>query len=262
MGKENDIEVRRVKASELLGMNGFMSLAELVENLSVSESTIRRDLEILEDQGVIRRTRGGAVYVKDSPTHRLAFAEREMSAAAQKRAIAAEVAGLIPSGQTVILSGGTTCHQVAMALQGRRVSVITNCVSVASVLSADLATEVTIVGGYVYPRTGVALGPTAEAMIDGLHATQAVLSCAGVTEEGAFEINQMMAAVERKMIGIADETILAIDHSKFGKRAVMRLCGLDEVDIIVTDDGADEQTRAWLQGLGLRVIYAKTETDI
>ena len=257
MTSDLDMDDRREKEAEMLSVNGFMPLAELVQTLGVSESTVRRDLELLEEQGLIRRTHGGAVYVQDSPAHRLAFAERETTAARQKQAIAEVVAGLIPAGQAVLLDGGTTCFEIARAIRGRHLSVITNSVPIASLLSADLATEVTLIGGYVYPRTGVALGAMAEQHVAMLHAAQLVLSCAGVTQQGAFNANQMMVETERKMMEAADEIILAADHTKFGKRSVVELAALDAFDRIVTDDGCDEQTRAWLAELPAEVIYAR-----
>jgi DeoR family transcriptional regulator, fructose operon transcriptional repressor len=256
MATEVSIEDRRVKTAELLSQKGFMSLAELVQNLRVSESTIRRDLEILEEQGGIRRTHGGAVCVQDSFS-RLAFADREMSAKVQKQAIARAVAGLIPDGQTIILDGGTTCHEVARAIQGRRINVITNSVPIASLLSTDLATEVTLVGGYVYPRTGAALGPMAEQMLAGLHAGTLILSCAGLAAEGVFNPNQMMVGVERRMMEIADRVILAADHTKIGMRAVVKLCEVDVLDVIVTDSEVSVEARLWLDRVQVTVIYAE-----
>jgi DeoR/GlpR family transcriptional regulator of sugar metabolism len=241
---------------ELLSRQGFMSLAELVQVLDVSESTVRRDLEVFEEQGVIRRTHGGAVFIKDTSPHHLAFADRETNAATEKQVMARAIAEMIPAGQTIILNGGTTCFQVAKAIAGRHLSVITNSVPIASLLSLDLATEVTMVGGYVYPRTGVALGATAEQMFDGLHASLLVLSCAGLSPEGAFNANQMMVDVERKMMSIADQVIMAVDHTKLGTRAVVKLCDLEELDVIVTDAGVDEASREWLRGLKAKVIYA------
>jgi DeoR/GlpR family transcriptional regulator of sugar metabolism len=257
MATELGIDDRRDRAAQELSIKGFMSMAELVQALGVSESTIRRDLEVLEEQGVIRRTHGGAVYVQDTPAHRLAFAERETTARGEKQAIARAVAGLIPPAQTVILNGGTTCFEVAKALRGRHLNVITNSVPIASLLSTQMETEVTLVGGYVYPRTGVALGATAEQQLDMLHATQLVMSCAGVTRQGAFNSNQMMVGVERQMMSIAEEAILAVDHTKLGRRAVTKLCGLDELDVVVTDAGAPAEARAWLDKLDARVIYAE-----
>ena len=256
MATEISIEDRRVKTAELLSQKGFMSLAELVQNLRVSESTIRRDLEILEEQGGIRRTHGGAVCVQDSSS-RLAFADRETTARAQKQAIAKAVAGLIPDGQTIILDGGTTCHEVARAIQGRRINVITNSVPIASLLSTDLATEVTLVGGYVYPRTGAALGPMAEGMLAGLHAGTLILSCAGLAAEGVFNPNQMMVGVERRMMEIADRVILAADHTKVGMRAVVKLCEVGDLDVIVTDSEVSAEARSWLDRVQVTVIYAE-----
>jgi len=91
-----------------------------------------------------------------------------------------------------------------------------------------------------------------------LHATQLVMSCAGVTDDGAFNANQMMVEVERKMMEMADEVVLAVDHTKFGMRGVVKLCSLDELDVIVTDDATDARTREWLETHKARVIYAKS----
>jgi len=256
MATEVGIDDRRAQEMELISTNGFMSLTDLVQNVGVSESTIRRDLEVLEEQGLLRRTHGGAICLKDSPVHRLAFSDRQTTAVSEKAAIADAVARLIPPGRAVIINGGTTCYQVARSIQGRRLNVVTNSVPIASLLSADVTTEVTLIGGFLYPRTGVALGGMAERQLEGLHAAQMVLSCAGITEEGAFNTNQMMVDVERKMMQLADEVILAVDHTKFGARSLVRLCGLDEIDVIVTDAGVDAATRQWLAGLKARVIVA------
>ena len=88
-----------------------------------------------------------------------------------------------------------------------------------------------------------------------------MLSCAGVTRQAAFNVNQMMVETERKMMDAADEVILAADHTKFGKRSVVELAALDAFDRIVTDDGCDEQTRAWLNELPAEVIYARRPGD-
>lgn len=255
MATEINIGDRRLRAAELLSLKGFVSLAELVQELGVSESTVRRDLELLEEQSLIRRTHGGAVSVQNTP----ALADRRTSAAAEKKAIARAIAKLIPPGQTIILDGGTTCYEVAKALQGSHLNVITNSVPIASLLSVDIATEITLIGGYLYPRTGVALGAMAEQHLDMLQATQLVMSCAGMTHDGAFNANQMMVEAELKMMQAADEVILALDHTKFAKRSVAKLADPDEFDVIVTDSACDDETRNWLESLRAKVIYAELE---
>jgi len=234
-----------------------MPLGELSAALGVSESTVRRDLEVLENQGSIRRTHGGAVSLAEPPASRLGFSDRESTCVQEKRAIAAAVTRRIPNNQTVILDGGTTCYQVAAALAGRRISVVTNSVPIAALLAGEVNTEVTLIGGYLYPRTGVALGAMAEEMLASLQAAQVVMSCAAVHPDGLFNVNEMMTAVERRMIAVADEVILAVDHTKFGNRAIAPLCDWSDIDVLVTDAGTDEQTRQWLDQAGVTVIVAE-----
>jgi len=261
MATDIDIVDRRDKELQVLSSKGFASMTELVQLLSVSESTVRRDLETLEGQGVVRRTHGGAVLIKDSAGHRMAFNERQTTATAQKQAIAQAVAAMIPLNQTVLLDGGTTCYQVAKAIRGKRLNVITNSVPIASLLATDLEPEVTLIGGYVYPRTGVTLGATAQRMLADVHASQLVLSCAAIGPEGAFNANQMMVDVERAMMQAADQVILAVDSSKLGTRAVVRLCDLNELDAIVTDAQASDQARQWLAKLSIKVLYAELASE-
>ena len=257
MAQEKSISARRTIAMELVRTKGFVPLVELAKTLGVSESTARRDLEVLEETGSVRRTHGGVVSLAEPPTSRLGYAERQGSAVAEKRAIAGAVAARIPDDQTVILDGGTTCSHVAEALLGRRLSVITNSVPIAALLAAEVETEVTIIGGYLYPRTGVALGAMAEGMLANLWATQAVMSCAAVNVDGVFNVNEMMTAVERRMIQAADETILAVDHTKFNRRSIAALCDWSDINVVVTDAGIDDRTRSWLEGLGPELIVAE-----
>jgi DeoR/GlpR family transcriptional regulator of sugar metabolism len=253
LAQVDGIVKRRDEVAELICRKGFLSLAELSGVLGVSESTIRRDLEILEEQGLLRRTHGGAVSVQE-----LAAAnERQTTASAEKRGIARAVAGLIGEDQTVIIDGGTTCLQVAAALVGRRMSVITNSAQIASLLSGEVATEVTLIGGYLYPRTGVALGPMAEEMLGRFRAEQVVLSCAAANADGFFNGNEMMTSLQRRMIEVADHVIMAIDHTKFGKRAVAPLCNWSDVDVLVTDSDADAEWRAFLAQTGVKTILAE-----
>ncbi len=259
MSNDINLEDRRTKACEFLARKGFAGLTELAQYLAVSDSTARRDLETLEEQGIVKRTHGGAIYLKDSLGVRLGFADRQTTMAAAKAAIAQAALELIPDGQTILLDGGTTCYELAKALTGRRVNVITNSVHIASLLSSDLATEVTLLGGYVYPRTGVSLGDTALEQLGRLHASQLFLSCAGLTEEGAFNANQMMVEVEHAMMRAAEELILLVDQTKFGRRAVVKLCDLAELDVVVSDCAADERLGAALAAANVRTVIAQVQ---
>lgn len=257
MVQEAERPDRRSEALEVVNRKGFVSINELVELLGVSVSTVRRDLEALEAQGLVRRTHGGVISLAEPSVTRLGFADRTATAVAEKCAIAAVIAGMIEDHQTVILDGGTTCHRLAEALRGRRLCVVTNSVPIAAVLGAELSCEVTMIGGYLYPRTGVTLGSAAVEMLGALRAARAVMSCAAANPDGVFNVNEMMTAVEQRMIEVADEVILAVDHTKLGKRAIARLCEWGDVDVVVTDAGLDPDSRRWLEQLDVKLVVAE-----
>src|SRR6516225_4246944 len=171
-------ENRRRRLLEMITRQGYATLDELVRGLAVSESTVRRDLEALDLAGSIKRTHGGAVYtgeVRSMP----AFDDRTGTAAAEKRAIGSATAMLIEDGDTVLLDGGTTTLEVARALIGRRVQVVTNSLPIAQLLASNQETELVLIGGYVSPRTGVALGPLAIATMESIRVRLAVLGAGG-----------------------------------------------------------------------------------
>ena len=215
--------------------------------LGVSESTIRRDLEALDLAGSIKRTHGGAVYtgeVRSMP----AFDERTGTAAAEKRAIGLAAAALLEDGDTVLLDGGTTTLEVARALIGRRVQVVTNSLPIAQLLASSQQTDLILIGGYVYPRTGVALGPLAIATMQAIRVRTAILGAGGIVAEGIYNSNSLLVETERQMMSCGQEVMIVADHTKFGRLALARLCGLDEVDQVVVDSGLCDEDRAMLRG--------------
>jgi len=249
---------RRQQLSEVLARRGFADLSLLVDELKVSESTIRRDLDLLEQEGVVRRTHGGAVFVSDRFSA-LNYAARESTAVAEKQAIGKAVGRLINDGETVLLDGGTTTFQVARNLLTRSVQVVTNSLPIANLLSSAANVEMIFVGGYIYPRTGVALGPVTRQALASLNVNKAILGIAGITDEGLYNANVLMAEAEQQMMLSADEVIVAVDHSKFGKRALARLGGWDMVDRVVTDSHLDPKWQDVVRGLGAELILAPAE---
>jgi len=248
-------EERRQQLSEVLARRGFADLSALAAELGVSESTVRRDLTQLEEEGVARRTHGGAVFVSDRFSA-LNYSAREMTAVAEKQAIGRMVASLIEDGETILLDGGTTTFQVAKNLLSRTLQVVTNSLPIANVLSCAGKIELTFVGGYIYPRTGVALGPIVVQTLAPLHVNKAIISTAGITEEGLFNANMLMVESEQRMMASADEVIVVADSSKFGHKALARICGWDQVDRVVTDDRLAPEWQERLRGAGAEVILA------
>jgi DeoR/GlpR family transcriptional regulator of sugar metabolism len=241
---------------DLITRQGYATLEELVRILGVSESTIRRDLETLDLAGSIKRTHGGAIYtgeVRSMP----AFDERTGTAVAEKSAIGQATADLLEDGDTVLLDGGTTTLEVARALVGRRVQVVTNSLPIAQLLASSHQTDLVLIGGYVYPRTGVALGPLAIATMQSIRVRRAILGAGGIVMEGIYNSNSLLVESERQMMTCGQEVIIVADHSKFGRLALARLCGLEEVDRVVVDSGLGDEHRAMLESAGVRIHVAQ-----
>src|SRR5258708_5801605 len=151
---------RRGKLLELVRSQGFASLPNLTKELQVSESTVRRDLDYLEETGAAKRTRGGVFYTGPSP--KLAhFDQRQAGNWEKKRQIAAAAAALIEDGDTLLLDGGSTTYELAQLLVGRPLQVVTNSLPVANLFTSSNAGDLVMVGGNVQTRTEVTLGPHA-----------------------------------------------------------------------------------------------------
>jgi DeoR/GlpR family transcriptional regulator of sugar metabolism len=233
---------RRSRLLDIIRIRGFAALEELVRELGVSESTVRRDLDALEEQGSAKRTHGGVLYSGGMP--RLAeFDERQPANWAAKRAIAATAAGVIEDGETVLLDGGTTTYEVARLLVGRSLQVVTNSLPVANLFASEARTDLVLLGGYVSPRTGVCLGPYANELLGRLHVTTTVLSAAGIAEEGLFNAHLLLAETEQAMLKAASRVMVVADSSKFGRKSLTLVSGLDAIDLFVSDDGLPQRWR-------------------
>jgi DeoR/GlpR family transcriptional regulator of sugar metabolism len=251
-------ETRRRQLLDLIARQGFATLDELVRALGVSESTVRRDLEALDLAGSVKRTHGGAVYsgeVRAMP----ALEDRAAAATAEKQAIGRATAALIEDGESVLLDGGTTTLEVARCLVGRPIQVVTNSLPIAQLLTSSQATDLILIGGYVYPRTGVALGPLAITTMRGIRVRKAILGAGGVVADGVYNSNLLLVETERQMMSCGQEVLIVADHTKFGRLALARLCGLDEVRRVVTDPGLPDEYREVLEAAGLRLHLAALE---
>ncbi len=253
-------EQRRAQLLDVVGQKRFASLPDLVQRLHVSESTIRRDLEVLEEQGSVRRIHGGALYCGTSPKlpH---FESRQPAEWPEKRAIAQRTVKLIDDGDTVILDGGSTTYEVGRLLVGRPLHVVTNSLPVANLFAADTHSDLVLIGGNICPRSGVAQGPYADRMLAALRVRRTILSVAGVSDEGFFNNNLLLIETERAMMRAADEVTIVADHSKFGRQSLGHVCPLGEVNRVVADDGLAPEWREKLQRAGVELILAHPVTE-
>jgi len=254
------VDERRNRLLELVRKRGFASIPELVEELEVSESTVRRDLDVLEVNGSAKRTHGGVFYAGSSP--RLPhFEQRQPAQWDMKRGIALSAAGLIEDGDTVMLDGGSTTYEVARLLVGRPLQIVTNSLPVANLFAADAMTDLVLVGGYMHPRTGVMLGPYADKMLGELSVRRTVLSVAGVTLRGLYNSNLLLVETERAMIQAADETIVVADSTKFGHQSLAYLCELSEINRLVVDEGLSTDWRKKIEQVGVDTVIAERESQ-
>lgn len=223
--------------------------------MQVSESTIRRDLESLEELGAAKRTHGGVFYTGASPKlpH---FEERQPQQWDKKHAIADRAAALVSDGDTLLLDGGTTTYEVARRLIGRQLQVVTNSLPVAILFGSSPSTDLVLVGGYVYPRTGVSLGPYANQMLASVNVRRTILSVAGINERGFFNSNLLLVETEQAMMRAADEVIVVADSTKFGHQSLAHLCPLGEVDVLVVDGAIAPEWRDRVTAAGVRLIVA------
>jgi DeoR family transcriptional regulator, fructose operon transcriptional repressor len=252
------VETRRRRLLDLVSRQGFATLDELVKTLHVSESTVRRDLEALDLAGTVKRTHGGAVYsgeVRAMP----AFEDRVPTAIAEKRAIGRAAAAMLEDEDSVLLDGGTTTLEVARALLGRRIQVVTNSLPIAQLLASSQQTDLILIGGYVYPRTGVAMGPLAVATMQGIRVRKAILGAGGIMADGVYNSNLLLVETEHQMMACGQEVVIVADHTKFGRLALARLCGLFEVHRLVTDPGLPDDYRTILDAAGVTIHVASLE---
>src|SRR5262245_24707964 len=163
--------------------------------MKVSESTIRRDLDYWHQRGALKRTHGGAIYVGDA-SGLPALEERSTSQIEEKRAIARAAAERIRDGDAILLDGGTTTLEVARLLVGRPLQVVTNSLPIANLFASSRETDLVILGGYVYPKTGVALGPLTVRVMEDIHVHQTILSVGGITAKGLFNSNLLLVETE------------------------------------------------------------------
>jgi len=236
---------RHLRIRDLLGSQDFVDLDTLRRRLHTSESTIRRDLIALERAGALTRAHGGAL--SGAPGRQvLDFEWQSARMAEEKRRIAGATAALVENGQTLLLDGGSTVAAIARELTERSLHVMTNSLPIAQIFRDARRVEVTLTGGYLYPRLGVLLGPFCEQMLGSVAADLLIMGIGGVTENGFSNNDTLIVGSERKMIEVSRKVIVAADHTKFGRSAMIQLAPLEMADVVVSDSDLPETYRSLL----------------
>ena len=231
-------------------------VSELSKEFDVSEETIRRDLDKLEEDGHVIKSYGGAV-LNEKGSIDLPFNVRWKSNTQGKQRIAELICQEIEDGDHIILDASTTAVFIAKNIkQKRHLTVITNSIEILLELSDVSDWDIIATGGLLKAGSMSLLGKKAADSISAYNVDKAFLSCKGIDlEKGITDGNDETGGVKQNMISAADKVYLAVDSSKFGKTALSKICGLSEVDVIVTDEKPDNAWMDAFQRMGIACLY-------
>jgi DeoR family fructose operon transcriptional repressor len=247
---------RQLRIRQMLENRDFVDLETLCREFDTSESSIRRDLDLLEQSRQLRRVYGGAVALQTTPARAFDYATESARLSDEKNRIARAAAGLIEDGQTVILDGGSTVASVARELSARPMHIVTNSLPIAESLESLRNIELTLTGGYLDPRLRVMLGPFCEQMLGAIRADALIMGIGSITPSGFSNNNTLVVGSEQKMIEVAEKIIIVADHTKFGRGGMIPVAPLNAADIVVSDTGLAAEHVAMLRDSGVEVVLA------
>jgi DeoR family transcriptional regulator of aga operon len=237
---------------EELSTSGSVSVTELCERLGVSAATIRRDLELLEEQRLLTRTHGGAVAQMVS--YELPLRYRSARRQEQKRRIGQEAAGRIHDGAVIGLTGGTTTTEVARAIAHRPLTVVTNALNIASELAIRPNIKLVVTGGVARAETYELVGPIADRVVADLNLDIVFIGVDGMSAtDGLTTHHEIEAHTDRALMDRAANVVVVSDSSKLGRTAFVQICPIDAVHELVTDTDGDAGQLAAVRERGIRV---------
>ncbi|WP_198315557.1 DeoR/GlpR family DNA-binding transcription regulator [Chitinophaga tropicalis] len=233
---------------------GNVRVADLLAALDVSAVTIRKDLALLEEKKLLFRTHGNVSlanpYTKDRDVN-----EKENILADQKTRIGLKAAELIEPDDAIIIASGTTVLQLARAIpKEMRLTVLTSAMNISMALLDKPNVEIVQLGGIVRKTSTSVTGNYAESILDNFTCSKLFLGVDGIDpEQGCTTSNMMEATLNKAMIRTAQKTIILTDSSKFGRRGFGKICMLNEIDQIITDDGISSSMVQDLENIGVEV---------
>ena len=247
---------RREHILSYLRQHEYANVETLAENLTVSSMTIRRDLNKLEEQGLVRRTHGGATigqFINTQPHTE----ERRNHSPEEKVAIAQYAASMVQDGHSILLDAGTTCMDIARLITEKNIRVVTTDLAQAQFLCRYKNVEVYVPGGRVDDRTQSCLGGKVGAFLDDVHVDMAFLGCTSWDLcRGVTTPTEKRSTMKAKMIERADTSILVADSEKYGLYSFHKICDLQSLDLIVTDNRLSRVVQDDLRAAGVEIFCA------
>jgi DeoR family fructose operon transcriptional repressor len=250
---------RQQAMAGMIARDRRLSVSTAAESFGVTTETVRRDLAILEQQGLIHRVHGGAVPADALTPVELAVSERDRAAGPEKDRIAKAALDLLPDdGGVILLDAGTTTRRLAGILPtDRRLTLFTNAPSIALLVSGHPSVEVHLIGGRVRFTTHAAVGPTTVAALNNLRVDVSFLGTNGLTvQHGLTTPDADEAAVKAAMIAAGHRVVALTDSRKIGHDTLVRFGTCEQLHALVTDDGIGADDVAALQALDIDVVIA------
>lgn len=252
---------RHQEIIELVQAQGFVSTEELVERFDVSPQTIRRDLNELAEANKLRRNHGGATIATSSENS--SYHTRQVSYQNEKEKVAMALVQHIPDGATLFIDIGTTPEAIARALMvnHHQLRVVTNNLNVATMLMSKPDFSIILAGGEVRNKDG---GVTGEATLDFISQFRldfGILGISGIDYDGSLlDFDYHEVRVKRAIIENSRSVFLAVDHSKFGRNAMVKLGTLADVDLVITDQTPPKEIEAFAKEneVTIQVVYCSS----
>ncbi|MEG0178544.1 MAG: DeoR/GlpR family DNA-binding transcription regulator [Oscillospiraceae bacterium] len=246
---------RTAKLLTLLSTHKLLSIQRMCDELFCSPSSLRRDLIELEKTGAVRRVRGGAMYVAGR-AHDYSFNFRENENVMEIEYISGIVKDFLGNGMSLFLDSSSTVSKVCPVLECLiNIKVVTNGIATALVLNDCEHIDAFITGGHLQKGNATLLGEPSGDYIDNFRADLAIISCCGIDESGAFEVDPEQARIKQHMIVNAKKTILLADHTKFGNSFFHRLCSFDALQAVITDTQPSRKIVNAIQSTDCEILY-------
>jgi DeoR family transcriptional regulator of aga operon len=247
---------RRVHILEQLNKDGQVNIADLSNELNVTEVTIRNDLTRLEQKKMLIRARGGAIKVDRVGTD-FNISDKNKHRYEQKSFIGKAAVTLIEDGDTVIFDSGTTTSELTKQLGDKTITVITNSLNVINQLAESENATVIVPGGYLRKKSLSLVGGAAEDSLKNYFCDKLFLAVDGISADfGLSTPNVEEAHLNKVMISISQKVIVVTDSSKFNKRSLAFIANITDIDTIITDSGIPDDERIKLENAGIEVIIA------
>ncbi len=252
---------RQRRIVELVNDRGSIRVAEISRVFDVTPETVRRDLDLLEEEGKLLRSHGGAVRIEEDPGD-IPYLVREETNSEEKIEVAKSALEFVNPGDSITLDASTTAWYLARVLPDMPLRVLTNSIRVVQELSTKAKVEVIATGGILRATSMSFIGPLAEETIGKYHVNKAFISCKGVhLDYGVSDSNELQAMIKQRMSMIADQVYLLVDHSKFGVRDFAKVMDVNDLETIITDSRVDQETIKPFKDINVKIYFAHNQHD-